>query len=131
MKERRSYNFRNWPSHSGNDKHTVVLLCPFHAQTFCNSRQEALEAIENMRVSAGLIEENEKSKGPNGLVILEAYYGAIENVVDPSCTIDDIVIVCYSPHMQAYGRVLDVKIPLLCLIDNSQISHRSGLISCM
>lgn len=23
VKERRSYNFRNWPSHSGNDKHTV------------------------------------------------------------------------------------------------------------
>lgn len=68
-------------------------------------------------MSAGLIEENEKSKGPNGLVILEAYYGAIENVVDPSCTIDDIVIVCYSPHMQAYGRVLDVK-------DPAAVSHR-------
>ena len=130
MKERRSYNFRNWPSHSGNDKHTVVFLFSFHTQTFCNSRQEALEAIENMRVSAGLIEENEKSKGPNGLVILEAYYGAIENVVDPSCTIDDIVTPCLPLDAQAYGRVLDVKIPLLCLIDNSQIIHRSEDVLC-
>lgn len=131
MKERRSYNFRNWPSHNGNDKHTVTLLYPSYTQTFCNSRQEALEAIENMRVSAGLIEENEKSKGPNGLVILEAYYGAIENVVDPSCTIDDIVISYSSSYAKAYGRVLDVKIPLLCLIDNSQIIHRSTSRVCM
>lgn len=44
-----------------------------------------------MRMSAMLIEEGEIKKGYKGLVILEAYYGAIENIVDPNASIEDIV----------------------------------------
>lgn len=44
-----------------------------------------------MRMSAMLIEEGEIKKGYKGLVILEAYYGAIENIVDPNVSIEDIV----------------------------------------
>ena len=42
-------------------------------------------------MSAMLIEEGEIKKGYKGLVILEAYYGAIENIVDPNVSIEDIV----------------------------------------
>lgn len=60
-------------------------------QTYQDDRQEALETIQNMRMSAMLIEEGEIKKGYKGLVILEAYYGAIENIVDPNVSIEDIV----------------------------------------
>ena len=50
-----------------------------------------MKLIQNMKVSAGLIEENERSKGPDGLIIVCAYYGAIENCVDPNVDILDIV----------------------------------------
>ena len=51
-----------------------------------------MRTIQNMRMSASLIEEGEIKKGFRGLVLLEAYYGAIENIVDPNATIEDIVI---------------------------------------
>lgn len=44
-----------------------------------------------MRMSAMLIEEGEIKKGYKGLVIIEAYYGAIENIVDPNVSIENIV----------------------------------------
>lgn len=83
-----------------------------------------------MRMSALLIEEGEIRKGYKGLVILEAYYGAIENIVDPNATIEDIVPVTVFPHSKAFGRVLDVKIPLLCQIEDSKIFHKSTPFFC-
>ena len=77
-----------------------------------------MKLIQNMKVSAGLIEENELSKGPDGLNIVCAYYGAIEYSTDPNVNILDI----------AFGPVLDVKIPLMCLIENSHIIHRGTYI---
>ena len=65
-----------------------------------------MKLIQNMKVSAG--------KGPDGLNIVCAYYGAIEYSTDPNVNILDI----------AFGPVLDVKIPLMCLIENSHIIHR-------
>lgn len=49
-----------------------------------------MKLIQNMKVSAGLIEENELSKGPDGLNIVCAYYGAIEYSTDPNVNILDI-----------------------------------------
>lgn len=97
-------------------------------QTYQDDRQEALETIQNMRMSAMLIEEGEIKKGYKGLVILEAYYGAIENIVDPNASIEDIVCLINATDIQAFGRVLDVKIPLLCQIEDSKIFHKSNTI---
>lgn len=73
------------------DRRTVFIFAVVNQQTYQDERQEALETIQNMRVSALLIEEGEIRKGYKGLIILEAYYGAIENIVDPNASIEDIV----------------------------------------
>lgn len=80
-----------------------------------------------MTVSAQLIEETEAAKGSDGLNIICAYYGAIENSVDPNVSILDIVH--FDPtHDEAFGPVLDVKIPLLCMMENSKIIHHGTIV---
>ena len=81
-----------------------------------------------MMMSAQLIEETEAAKGSDGLNIICAYYGAIENSVDPNVSILDIVLFVF-PHNEAFGPVLDVKIPLLCMMENSKIIHHGNVIA--
>lgn len=94
-------------------------------QAYENDRENSINSIQNMTVSAQLIEETEAAKGSDGLNIICAYYGAIENSVDPNVSILDIVLFG-SAHNKAFGPVLDVKIPLLCMMENSKIIHHGN-----
>lgn len=97
-------------------------------QAYENDRENSINSIQNMMMSAQLIEETEAAKGSDGLNIICAYYGAIENSVDPNVSILDIVLFVF-PHNEAFGPVLDVKIPLLCMMENSKIIHHGNAIA--
>lgn len=61
-------------------------------QILKHDQAEAEELICNMRMTAQFIEEEELKKENEGLIIEEAWFGAIMDSVDPNLTIEDMVL---------------------------------------
>ncbi|CBK21155.2 uncharacterized protein [Blastocystis hominis] len=78
-----------------------------------HDKAEAEELVKNMRMTAQFIEEEELRKENEGLIIEEAWFGAIMDSVDPNLTIEDMQL----------GRIIDVRIPMTIQIIDSKITR--------
>lgn len=76
-----------------------------------------------MRMTAQFIEEEELRKENEGLIIEEAWFGAIMDSVDPNLTIEDMVGFQKKPLFQQLGRIIDVRIPMIIQIIDSKITR--------
>lgn len=77
-----------------------------------------------MRMTAQFIEEEELKKENEGLIIEEAWFGAIMDSVDPNLTIEDMVLSSGFPlFSQQLGRIIDVRIPMIIQIIDSKITR--------
>lgn len=64
---------------------------PAYPKILKHDKAEAEELVRNMRMTAQFIEEEELRKENEGLIIEEAWFGAIMDSVDPNLTIEDMV----------------------------------------
>ena len=90
--EHRNYNFLHFQVGEFDEREVLnSSLYWSNGQILKHDKAEAEELVKNMRMTAQFIEEEELRKENEGLIIEEAWFGAIMDSVDPNLTIEDMV----------------------------------------
>lgn len=91
--EHRNYNFLHFQVGEFDEREVCTFFFEKgnNSQILKHDKAEAEELVKNMRMTAQFIEEEELRKENEGLIIEEAWFGAIMDSVDPNLTIEDMV----------------------------------------